>query len=75
VDQSSRLSTQESCGGGQVREAKRYKPSALASQKWVDEWENRTDKETNDAQDKFLWLLLILIVNLGLVALMFALKW
>lgn len=58
-----------------MREAKRYKPSALASQKWVDEWENRTDKETNDAQDKFLWLLLILIVNIGLVALMFALKW
>jgi len=60
-----------------MREVKRYKPSALASQKWVDEWENRTDKETNDAQDKFLWLLLILIVNLGLVAvaLMFALKW
>ena len=58
-----------------MREANRYKPSALASQKWVDEWEKRTDKETNDAQDKFLWLLLILIVNLGLVALMFALKW
>lgn len=58
-----------------MREVKRYKPSALASQKWVDEWERRTDTETNQAQDKFLWLLLILIVNISLVGLMFALKW
>lgn len=53
----------------------RYKPSALASQKCVDEWETRTDKETNDAKDKFLWLLLILVLNIILTCLVYIISW
>jgi len=58
-----------------VREVKRYRPSPLASSEWVAKWNDRTNRELREAKDRFIWLCFILLINIAVVAIMFALNW
>jgi|LakMenE01Jun11ns_1017448.scaffolds.fasta_scaffold5284276_1 hypothetical protein len=58
-----------------MREVKRYRPSPLASSKWVEEFNNRQNVELRKAKEKFSWLVLILLINVGLIALLTIINW